>query len=54
MEADRDLGKKTRKRTEGASAADRAKNADRSFSRRVDDGPTSLTSFMIAESSASE
>ena len=35
---------KTRKRTKGASAADRVKNGDCS-SARVDYGPTSLTSF---------
>ena len=47
-EADVEPDTKTRKRTENA-AADQAKNS----SARVDDGPTSLTSFgMIAESPA--
>ena len=45
---------KTRKRTEGASTADRMKNGDRSLAR-VYDRSTSLTSFgMIAEPPASE
>ena len=40
------LDKKTRKRNEGAAAVDRAKhNGDSSSARKVDDGPTSLTSF---------
>ena len=49
METDVKTDKKTRKRTEGAAAADRAKHED-SPSGKVDDGPTSLTSFcMIAQ-----
>ena len=48
-EADGEPDKKTRKCTEGASAADRVMNGDRS-SARVDGDPTSLISFgMIAE-----
>ena len=43
-EADVELDTKTRKRMEGAAAADRAKYGE-SVSARVDDGPTSLTSF---------
>ena len=54
-EADVEADKKTRKRTKDASAADREKNGDNSFARRVDDGPMSLTSFgMIAERPAPE
>ena len=51
-EANVEPGKKTRKRTEGAVAADQAKHKrDSSSVKRVDDGPTSLTSFgKIAES----
>ena len=41
-EADVEPDTRTRKRTEGASAADRVKNGD-SYSARVDDGPTGLT-----------
>ena len=50
-EADVETDKKTRKRTEGAAAADRAKyNGDRSSAKRVDAARTSSTSFgMIAE-----
>ena len=49
MEADVRTDKKTRKRTEGAAAADRAKHGD-SSSARVDGGPTTLASFgMIAK-----
>ena len=45
-EADVETDKKARKRTEGAAAADRAKHTgDSSSAKRVDDGPTSLTSF---------
>ena len=52
-EADARIVKKTRKRTEGA-AADRVKNGDNS-SARLDDDPTSLTSFgNIAEPPAPE
>ena len=48
-EANIELNTKTRKRTEGASAADGVKNDD-SSSAKVDDGPTSLTIFgMMAE-----
>ena len=48
MEADVETDKKTRKRTEDA-AANRMKNGG-SSSARIDDGPTSLTSFgMIAK-----
>ena len=53
-EADVEPDTKSRKRTEGASAADRVKNGD-SSSARVDDGPMSFTSFgMIAEAPAPE
>ena len=50
-EADVETDKKTRKCTEGTGAADRAKhNGDSSSARRVDHGPTSLTSSdQIAE-----
>ena len=48
-EANVEPDKKTRKRTRGASAADRAKNGDISSLRRVDVGPTSLTSFGIID-----
>ena len=45
-EGDVKTDKTTCKRTEGAAAADRAKhNGNSSSARRVDDGPTSLTSF---------
>ena len=48
-EADVELDTKTRKRTKDASAVDRVKNGNNS-SAKVDDGPTSLTSFsMIAK-----
>ena len=49
--ADVETDKKTRKRTEGVAAADRAKyNGDSSSARGVDNGPTNSTSFsMIAE-----
>ena len=54
MEADVITDMKTRKRTEGPSAADRVKNGD-SSPARVDDGPTSLTSFgIMAEPPAPE
>ena len=54
VEPDTEPDTKTRKRTEGASAAVRVKNGD-SSSARVDKCLTSLTSFgMIAESTASE
>ena len=51
MEADVETDKKTGKRTEGATSTDRAKHSgDSSSTRRVDNGPTSLTSFgKIAE-----
>ena len=51
MEADVETDKTTRKRTEGAPAADRAKhNRDSSSAKKANDGPTSLTSFgKIAE-----
>ena len=53
-EADVESDTKTRRRTEGASAADRVKSGDIS-STRVDGGPTSLTSFgLIAEPPAPE
>ena len=53
MEANFKTDKKTPKHTEGAAAADRAKyNGDSSSAKRVDHGPTSLTSFdKIAEPS---
>ena len=45
-EIDVETDKKTRKRREDAGAADRAKhNGDSSSARRIDDGPTILTSF---------
>ena len=52
-EANVETGKKARKRTEGAAAADRAnRDGDSSSARRVDDDPRSLTSFgKIAEPS---
>ena len=53
-EADVEPDTKTRRHTEGASAADRVKSDDIS-STRVDGGPTSLTSFgLIAKPQASE
>ena len=52
--ADVEPDTKTRKCTEGASAADRVKNGDSSYAR-VDDDPTSLTIFgMMAEPPAPE
>ena len=49
MKADLKSDMKTRKRTEGAAATDRAKHGE-CYSTRVDNGPTSLTSFgKIAE-----
>ena len=45
MEADVKPDTKNRKRTEGATAAEQAKHRDSCFSKRVQAGPTSSTSF---------